>query len=354
MSLPEQIRKQSEAVQKLYQQMDASAEGAAGTEAAAAQPATPVEPVPTAPAAVPADSGAQPVQPVAAAEPPASGVSTDDFEQKYKTLQGMFNNEVPRLHAERKDLQTRLSQAEALLATLSSVPATQPTPTQSLVTDEDKTAYGDSIDMMRKVAREEGFQLQQKLHQMETALNNLAASLNTSVLPQVRQVAQRQAVSAEEQFWANLSNAVPQWQQINNDPDFKSWLLEVDHLSGVTRQSFLEQAQSALDVQRVIHFFRTFADQTGKFGFTPAVQPTTPVQPSRAASELEQQVAPGRSRGGTPPTASAAKTYTPADIKKFYEDVRTGAYKGREPERNRIEHDIFAARREGRLVVNTN
>ena len=37
-------------------------------------------------------------------------------------------------------------------------------------------------------------------------------------------------------------------------------------------------------------------------------------------------------------------------MKKFLNDVRAGKYRGREPERDRIERDIFAAQREGRIV----
>jgi len=336
-TLPEQVRKQSEAVKQLYAQLERGEEGENPTPAA--------DPV-VAPAE-PADGAVTPVQPAAVEPQPAGALPNDDFEQKYKTLQGMYNNEVPRLHASNKDLQTRLSQTEALLANLSAVPAAPPSLQQHYVTDEDRTSYGDSIDMMRKVAKEELFAMGARLSAMETALNNLSASLNTTVLPQVRHVAQHQAMTAEARFWDDLQRSVPNWQQINNDPGFQSWLLEVDSLTGTDRQTFLADAQKQLNASRVIAFFKAFVDQTGKFGTS-----TPKVQPSRAASELEQQVAPGRSRGGTPPANPTAKTYTPADIAKFYEDVRKGVYKGRETERNRIEHDIFAARQEGRLVVN--
>jgi hypothetical protein len=68
---------------------------------------------------------------------------------------------------------------------------------------------------------------------------------------------------------------------------------------------------------------------------------------------LEKQVSPGRSRStGTPASANQGKTYSPADIQKFFNDVRAGKYKGREPERSRIERDIFAAQRENRITAN--
>ena len=57
-----------------------------------------------------------------------------------------------------------------------------------------------------------------------------------------------------------------------------------------------------------------------------------------------------KGRGGQPVTG-ANQTYSPADIEQFFSDVRKGRYKGRDDERGRIERDIFAAQREGRIVT---
>lgn len=48
-------------------------------------------------------------------------------------------------------------------------------------------------------------------------------------------------------------------------------------------------------------------------------------------------------------TGGDTKVYTRVDVAKFFDDVRKGVYKGREQERDRIERDIFAAQREGRI-----
>jgi hypothetical protein len=65
---------------------------------------------------------------------------------------------------------------------------------------------------------------------------------------------------------------------------------------------------------------------------------------------LERQVAPGRSRGSSGAANQTSKSYTPDDIKAFFNDVRSGKFKGREAERDRTERDIFAAQREGRIM----
>jgi len=99
-------------------------------------------------------------------------------------------------------------------------------------------------------------------------------------------------------------------------------------------------------VQRVGNFFRSWLQLTGQAN---AQQNT---RRNVSASELERQVAPGKGRNSGAPSGSNTKTYSPEDIKDFFNAVREGKYKGREAERDRIERDIFAAQRDGRIIVN--
>jgi len=193
---------------------------------------------------------------------------------------------------------------------------------------------------MRNVSREELVPVAQRLAHIEGLLQQMHAN----VVPQVLAVAQIQHASAEQQFWSDLTTFVPEWRSVNDNPDFQSWLLDVDPLTGAARQTFLDEAQRSLDANRVSAFFQTWLDTSGQV-FVPQSTPA-------AANELEKQVAPGRSRGSGAPSSKAAKTYAPDDIKDFFNAVRLGKYKGREPERDRIERDIFAAQREGRITAN--
>ena len=185
------------------------------------------------------------------------------------------------------------------------------------------------------------------LAQRLTKMEQLLTQLQTNVVPQVQAVAQRQQLSAEQQFWTDLTGLVPNFRDINANGDFQTWLLEPDPLTGITRQTYLDDAQRALDARRVSNFFRTWLGTTGQ---AVDAQPT-----GRATNpELEKQVAPGRSRGsGTPAASNKAKVYSPQDIQKFFDDVRSGKYKGREADRDRTERDIFAAQRENRIVANS-
>ena len=353
MALPEQIRKQAEAVQDLYRQLNADSN--AGTETPPADAPTEDEPVGQTHAADENTGANNP------ATPPASEQTTGGDEvpeetvlQKYRTLQGMYNAEVPRLHQQNRELAQRIQQMEQLLAAVSGQrPANQPQqvqhvePSTKLVTDKDVEDYGESLDVMRKVSREELSSVAQRIAAIEQALKQV----QTNVVPQVQAVAKRQQVSAEQQFWADLSTAVPNFRQINDNEAFQQWLLQADPLTGITRQTYLEDAQRALDASRVSNFFRAWLASTGQ---APVAQSTggAPAPRQTANPELEKQVAPGRSRNAGTPTTQQGKVYTTQDIKAFFNDVRAGKYKGREQERDRIERDIFAAQRENRIQVN--
>jgi len=329
MNLPAQLASQREAIDKFYASQNAEADAA--DDAAAVDDAEDIS--------VEDEAGQ------ADAAPEEAPAKAEDFEQKYRSLQGMYNAEVPRLHAQNRELKQRLDQMEQLLGTVSSsqTPADNPgeAPAQpTYITQRDVDEYGESIDVMRRAAKEEAAAYQREI----SDLRNMVTSLQSQLVPQVNQLSQRQAVSSEQAFWSELQASVPNWKTTNDNQDFQSWLLEIDPLTGISRQTYLEDAQRNLDARRVAAFF------TGWPGYQPEGQ--APARGQRSADELSRQVAPGRGRSGGARQSAAGsdKAYSRSDSAAFYGDVRTGKYKGRDDERKRIERDIFAAQRDGRIT----
>ena len=343
MALPEQIRKQTAAVQELYKQLNGENSG----ETADASPAPEVAASTSSPADTPSVSDEAAPSPAVEQRVGDDKVPEETVLQKYKTLQGMYNAEVPRLHQQNREMQQRIQQMEQLLSSVSSQQpaASSPAkPVEKLVSDKDVEEYGESLDVMRRVSREELNPLFSRLAQMEDVLKQMHAS----VVPQVQAVAKHQQQSVEQRFWSDLSEAVSNWREINDDQDFQSWLLDVDPLTGITRQTYLGDAQRALDARRVANFFRTWLEKSGQASVAQPVERAPPP----ASSELEKQVSPGRSRSAGTAQSNKGRMYTPADIEKFFNDVRAGKYKGREQDRSRTERDIFAAQRENRIQFN--
>lgn len=331
MAIPEQIRKQSEAVAKLYEDLNPTEDGQTVEEGQVAQ---------TTEADGEGGSAAEPPP----AEQGRTGTTKEDTtaEQRYRTLQGMYNADTARLRAENAQLGQRVSQLEQLISSLSgSQQGTTPAQASAerIITEKDVEEYGDSIEVMRRAAREELSARDQEI----ADLRRLVMQLQTNVVPKVESVVQRQAINAEQAFWSELTAEVPDWRDINANQDFHSWLLEVDPLSGFPRQTYLDNAQNQLDARRVASFFKTWQSlNSGSVAQSPR---------NVTSSQLEKQIAPGRGRTSSNTTvANEGKVYTRNDVSKFFDDVRKGLYKGREQERDRIERDIFAAQREGRIT----
>jgi len=334
MGIPKQVQKQSEEVQELYKELNSETETAQVEKTEATE--VPVE--------QPMQLTSNSVEDQAPKSETQEQVESDaqpkeSWEQKYKTLQGMYNADVPRLNAKNREVSSRVSQLEHLLGTMqqSAKPA-EPVSTDPLITDADVKEYGDSIDVMRRAAREEVNSANGRIEQLEKTIQQLQG-----VVPQVQQVQAQQQASSEQAFWAGLTNEVSNWQDINNNADFQSWLLSIDPLTGISRQTYLEDAQKNLDTKRVASFFAAWEKE---FGVPETARENRP----NTNSQLEKQVAPGRGRSGKP-TSQESKNYSPADIQKFFEDVRKGLFKGRDEERGRMERDIFSAQREGRIVT---
>lgn len=330
MAVPEQVRKQTEAVAKMYADNAGQVENPEDTSKVVGETA----------ASTPSEQANSVAENAVSQTPTEQGNENheDTFAQKYRTLQGMYNAEVPRLKAENKELNNRVLHLEQLLSNLSTAPAPVTTGEQALLSEREIEEYGDSINVMRKAAREEVAAANARVAQLEQAVRQMQAT----VVPRVEQVVRHQTQATEQQFWSGLTSLVPQWEQINGDAGFQSWLLDIDPLTGVSRQTYLEDAQRSLDAGRVASFFKEWEKMNGNVGAQ------TPVA---RASQLEKQVAPGKGRSQGAPTGGEPKTYSTVDIEKFYAEVRKGAYKGRDAERDRIERDIFAAQREGRIVA---
>lgn len=147
-----------------------------------------------------------------------------------------------------------------------------------------------------------------------------------------------------------MNDRLPNWREVNTDPDFLSWLKLPDPYSGVIRHELLKTAYERNDTPRVLNFFQGFlseeavlapADSGPDFRSSAATQDKVP---------LANFAAPGRAKTAAASGAPAEKpVFTRAQIAKFYADVASRKYAGREAEKDRVENQIFDAEREGRI-----
>ena len=319
MALPRQVEAQLKELEEIEKQLAAQQNPQATPEDPAPQPAEPAEPT----------QNIEPVAPqpeVKPEKPVEPEVPEETWQQKYKTLKGMYDAEVPRLHSDIRDLKSQMDklQKAAEAPKPEAKPAAQPT---KLVTDADVQAFGeDLIEVQRKVAREVAAEFRGELDAMKAENEKLREQLNMTG-----------SQVSEASFEQRLYRLVPDFQAVNADERWISWLNEVDPLLRAPRKSVAQEAFNQGDAEAVAHYIGMF-----KASVAPAEQP------SDKAAELEKQIQPKRSATNAP-VSQQAKTYTDAQIQKMFQRSVELSSRGQRDEATKLEAEIDAAYREGRV-----
>jgi hypothetical protein len=282
------------------------------------------KPVVTAPAPAPAPEPAP---------APAPEVSAKEWEGRYSSMKGRYDKADQIMKQQAHQLQTLSGQVMALQNELKQKAQAPVAPAQQL-TDDEVQAFGPEFINVSKKA----------------ALDAVSPVINAQQ-QEIQQLKQENAKNSAQYLYATLAREVPNWEQINQHPSWLGWLRLPDIYSGVIRQRLLDEAWQAADAPRVVSFFQGFLREVA--ATTPAKpqesQPAQVTKPRQAAAKLEDFAAPGRARSTPTPPAVEKPTITRAFIDKFYADSRRGYYTGRKAEYDRIQNEIFAAQREGRI-----
>ena len=321
MALPKAVQKQVE---------DVAAFDKAQEEAAnPAQPQQPEDPQqPTLQVVEPPASTAP-----APATPPVDQRRDDGvWEQRYRTLQGMFGRETQSLRDALRESNERI---DALSRQQQQAPAAPPEPRARLVTEKDSEAFGaDLVDMARRVAREE-------FGEREQAYIERINALTTQLTQQVGEVRETQHASSRDTFFSTLAARFPNWEAVQATEACQKWLGSKVPGANFLWNDVLVDAAEKLDAARAIEVFTAYAQTQPR-----APQPAP--APSSRRNELSRQVTPAKSAGPAL-TQGEKRTYTA----KEYEDASMQIVRlmkaGRLDEATQIENELNAALLEGRL-----
>jgi hypothetical protein len=264
---------------------------------------------------------AAPQVPAAPTPPPAP--PADNFEQKYKTLQGKYNAEVAPLQRKASEQAQQINEMAGQLKSLMEARPAAPT-TPQVLGEKDIANFG--ADLCEMVARVTSQKIAEAVAALEPRFTQLGG--------QVSSVTQYAAQTAEEQFFTLLNSLVPDWQQINETEPWLKWLGVVDDVYGEMRQIGLDKAFHQLNAARVAKVFNAYK----------ASLPAVPVQES-----LTNQQTPDTGGGSPPPATPAKPILSQASIQEFYRNKTRGVYVGREAEADSIEAQIDLAVAEGRV-----
>ena len=272
----------------------------------------------------------EPQQPISQEPEPKPVIPEETWERKYLTLKGMYDAEVPRLHAQMREMNGQVQNLIAENATAKAQqPAAQPSSSKTLITEQDKEAFGsDLLDLIDRASEQKVAEFRGHNSQLMDEIRELKGKLGN--------VSERQVVSDKDRFVAKLAAQVPNWETLNVDQGFLTWLAEVDPIYGLPRQVALSNAYESSDADRTAIIFKQYQGMLA------------PTQ-QRPSQQLQSQVAPTRSRASSAPATSAGDKpiYSQDQIANFYNEWIKGHIDPAEAER--IEKDINAAYSEGRI-----
>ena len=333
MALPKQVQKQLDEVEELEKQLEAQGEEVEAkpevkkkkTSKKAKAEDTEVEvtddePIeePVAVEATPADDSKEEV--------------SESFKQKYATLRGKYDAEVPRLHQQVKELTDQMNAIRHEAEAAKKAEAEKPKEKVSYVTDADREEYGDDlIDFQRRVAKEASQEYEDRFEQQAKVIEQLQQQISNTG-NQVGEVG----------FSQKLNALVPGFDQLDNDERWVAWLNEYDPM---TRGPRRDQAQSAFnsgDAEAVAHYVGLFRESIN--------EPVANGKSDRQ-TELEKQVTPSRSASTVTNKSSSkdSRVYSEKELNNAWTKIRTLNTQGKYDDAEKLEAELTAAYMEGRV-----
>jgi hypothetical protein len=284
----------------------------------------------------------QPQPAVAPAAPPAAPPQGKTYsENDFKAMQTRFE----RANDQAQRLSDEVSNLRNVIATMQAAPppAAAATPpelqAQSLLTPKEIEDYGpEFLDVVGKKAKEiAGAEIAQLRQQVESLTKGIQSTTQMTM------------AQARDKMFEVLNENIPDWRDINNDPNFLSWLRLPDAFSGAIRHDLLKAAYDQNNAARVAAFFQGFLAEEAAVAPANNAPPATPRAAPAPKVPLESLAAPGRAKSAAAQVPVEKPIITRAQVTSFYADVAAGKYRGREDEKNRLEAEIFLATNEGRL-----
>ena len=274
-------------------------------------------------------------------EAASDGKDAAYWEQKYRTLYGKYNAEVPRLTEDvgyLKGVVTELkAQRQPPDETLSPDSAAPKAPGyRKYLKDSELGEYEEPVlDLQARLAR--------------GVSEEIALRMVAPLMARIEVVEGSVTRERGQSFWERVEAKYPGANETNdNDPEWIEFLESTDELTGRTYQEIGEEAVAAGDVHRVVRLLNLYA---------PLEADNSP-HAAKAAGEVVDKapvsgppVKPSKSRGGTVQTKQEVKpVFRESEVARFYTDVAQGKYAGNQKLREVREAAIEEAAAEGRIV----
>ena len=361
-NIPEVVKKQAERADQIHRQMypdqypqerkeENPGEGNTPPEGAAPKP----EETPKAEEKPKEEVKEAPKPPEKAPEPVKA---EEDWKHKYDVLLGKYNAEVPKLHTQLAAMQNMTRELQGQISEIKAAKEKQAPPKETPPKEEPpkkvepppqeadvvKTFKEEYPDIYEAVAR---------MIESAQAAKPAGTPPKAEEKPKTDEKPVEEKPKAEEKskverpspatppapvtdpritFDYYLNRDIPDWAQINKDPEFVRFLQTPDPNYPGTKLQSIQAAYDACDFTTVIGHFRDFKESRKTVipggGTAPSNPPAPPTQPEpkpegEKPPEEKFLAPPKGGRGGTPPSPPLV---TPSDLAKFYDEARRGLW----------------------------
>lgn len=336
-NLPRQVKQQVEEANRM--QAEAAATSSPDSESQTGEPSGNADTVPN-------PSIAAPVQPDAATSstPPATPAAAEDFQHKYRTIQGILSKvsgERDRARREVTELEGKvdsLSKAVQHLQSLLQQAQSPQSSSRKLVSDSEVQEF--TPELLDVVGRKAMETLGPYLQQYQQVIQQQAARIK-ELEDNVSGVAEATTDVRTSTFLQSLASMVPDWEAVNFDPGFAEWLLMLNPSTGASFKDAFDDACERHDATRAAWFFNAY-----KASRAPAPTPPPPPPP---ISELASPSTQGSSIPRAP--EKSGRMWSEKAIREFYRDKSLGKYVANPAMAAQLEQDIFKAQQEGRVTA---
>jgi hypothetical protein len=248
------------------------------------------------------------------------------FKERYLSLKGKYDAEVPRLHSELKEFKQNVFDK---LNTITTQPKQEETqaPVVSDRLSKFREDYGDDfVETIREL--------------LKTEINPLLKESLAPVQQHVSSVEDTQIKAAQQNFMGYLDNQVKgDWKQLwsGNDPKFLEFLSQPDPSGLYTYGELVQAYNDKWDADKLTKVFNTYFDANA-----PPVKVEQKPNPAK-----EAMVAPSRNTPHTTPASTDKRIWTKDAIEEFQREDRRGKFSSEDS--MAMWNDLLAAASDGRI-----
>lgn len=271
-------------------------------------------------------------------DPPQQDTKNDKetYRQRYLTLKGKFDAQVPRLQQDNKRLNDVVTDLQAKIKQMQERPPADAQhqnkngDNRSSIDADAFEEYGPEFATLAKTVQT----LQQENERLRGQVQNLSGDFQLQKQTDLQKAKQ----SYMGQVVGHVSKLGHDFNSLNTDNRFLNWLRQFPEGEIESRHEKLRRAEANMDLEATKEIFDEYLG-TQKSEQPRQQQPPQPpnIQPNSTGTGLN------------PPNSENKRMWTRKDISKFFSDKVKGVYAGREEDARVIELDIHNAAGEGRI-----